>query len=160
MMISDTARNAPIISDDRLRGVLQRHIYRVMKIDRTFTRTLLSEESGVNVHTIDAINSNDPAKHRKLCFSDGLSLAVVMGPPAVSAVLGLIGWVGRPEDEGDVLNPMAIAAGGMGCLATIAAAAADNRFDHTEKRVVQESADQLIAIVLPLSSAGRSPDTS
>lgn len=39
-------------------------------------------------------------------------------------------------------------------MATIATAAADGRFDHTERPAVREAADQLVATFLALSSAG------
>lgn len=151
------AQSCPIVSDDRVRDVLRRHVQRVLHVDRSFTRKQLADESGVNVHTIDAIVSRDAGKNRRVCFADGISLAWVMGPPAVNALLGLIGWVGRPEDDGEAVNPMAIAATSMGHLAVIAAAAADGRIDHTELPATQQAADLLIATVLPLSSGAMPP---
>lgn len=48
-----------------------------------------------------------------------------------------------------------IAADAMGHLSVIARNAADGRIDHTEEAETAEAADQIIATVLPLSSAGK-----
>lgn len=85
-----------------------------------------------------------------------LSICVVLGKPAVNAVLSLIGYGGAaPFDEPVANQPMQIVANGMKHFAVIANAAADNRIDHTEERVTTEAADALIAEILPLSSAGK-----
>lgn len=147
----------PVVSDDSIRDALRRHISRTISIDRSLTRAQLAAESGVNVHTIDAMLTREPEKHRRICFAEGLSLAWVMGPPAVSALLGLIGWIGRPEDEVEQPNPMLIVAGAMSRLSVITTHAADGVIDHLEQPDTQKAADELIAFVLPLSSAGKPP---
>lgn len=157
MSAPDSARSLPVVSDASIRDTLRRHISRTISIDRRFTRAQLAAESGVNIHTIDAISARDDEKHRRICFAEGLSLAWVMGPPAVSALLALIGWVGRPEDEVDQPNPMLIVAGAMSRLSVITSHAADGVIDHLEEPDTQRAADELIAIVLPLSSAGKPP---
>lgn len=153
-MPNDSAQSSAIVSDERVRNALRLQIATAYNVTRTTTRAELAQASGVNVHTIDQIMSDDRAKHRRICFGDAMSIAFVLGPRAVNALLGLIGWVGRPQDEANALNPMTIAAESMQHLAIIAAAAADGRIDHTEELPTQRAADALIATVLPLSSAG------
>lgn len=157
MIGSDAARTMPVVSDDSIRDALRRHISRTISIDRRFTRAQLAAESGVNIHTIDAMLAREPEKHRRICFAEGLSLAWVIGPPAISSLLALIGWIGRPEDEAGLPNPMLIVAGAMSRLSVITTHAADGVIDHVEQPETQRAADELIAIVLPLSSAGKPP---
>jgi hypothetical protein len=89
-------------------------------------------------------------------LSAALSIGLVLGKPAVNAVLSLIGYGGAaPFDEPRENQPMQIVANGMKHFAIIANAAADNRIDHTEERETIEAADALIAEILPLSSAGK-----
>lgn len=89
-------------------------------------------------------------------LSAALSIGLVLGKPAVNAVLSLIGYGGAaPFDEPAHSQPMQIVANGMKHFAVIANAAADNRIDHTEEPVTTAAADALIAEILPLSSAGR-----
>ena len=156
MLPRDNAQSSPIVSDERVRDVLRRHIGTAINVERTLTRQQVAEDSGVNVHTIDAITSRDPGKNRRICFGDAMSIAYVIGPRAVNALLALIGWVGKSLDEPDQVNPMTIAAESMQHLAVIAAAAADGRIDHTEQSSTQHAADLLIATVMPLSS-GHAP---
>lgn len=89
-------------------------------------------------------------------LSAALSIGLVLGKPAVNAVLSLIGYGGAaPFDEPAHSQPMQIVANGMKHFAVIASAAADNVIDHTEERQTEAAADALIAEILPLSSAGR-----
>lgn len=156
MQRSNSVPSSPVVSDDRIRDVLRRELDRAINIERTFTRQQLSVESGVNVHTIDAITTRDEAKQRRICMADALSLSVVLGARSVNSMLALIGYGGaKPLDEAEELHPMVLAAAAMAHLSTIATAASDGRIDHTEERSCQEAADMLIATVLPLSSAGR-----
>lgn len=89
-------------------------------------------------------------------LSAALSIGVVLGKPAVNAVLSLIGYGGAsPLDERDEREPMQLIASGMARWAVIARCAADNRIDHTEEPEMTEATDQLIAELIPYSSHGR-----
>lgn len=83
-----------------------------------------------------------------------LCIASSLGKWAVNEVLALIRYTSSPLEEEDRLSPMAIVAGCLGPMATIADAALDNRFDHTEEDSCRIAADMIIATVLPISSAG------
>jgi transcriptional regulator with XRE-family HTH domain len=152
---SNSVRNDPIVSDAAIRKVLRREMDRAINIDREFTRQELAEESGVNIHTLDAIRSNDTAKQRRVTLEDAFSIAHTLGERTVNALLSRIGYVARRVDDPDAAQPMQIAADGMQHLATIARAAADGWIDHTEAQATTEAADMLIATILPLSSHGR-----
>lgn len=117
---------------------------------RQWTDASLSAASGVPARNIKAyrVEGIEPP------LSAALSLAVVLGAPAINAVMGAIGYVASPLDEPDALSPAQIVADGLAAFSVIASAAADGRFDHSEKPACQAAADTLIATVLPLSSAG------
>jgi len=117
---------------------------------RQWTDASLSAASGVSARNIKSyrVEGVEPP------LPAALSLAVVLGTPAINAVLGAIEYVARPLDEPDALSPAQIVADGLSAFSVIASAAADGRFDHTEKPACQAAADQIIATVLPLSSAG------
>jgi len=155
MQDGNAAQSGPIVSDERIRDTLRRQIDRAYTIDRSFTRASLASETGVNVYTLDAIMSRDPAKQRRVTMEDAFSIASVLGDRAVNALLALMGYAGRRLDDPDAMQPMLIAATAMAHLSTIATAAADGRIDHTEQPGCQEAADMIIATVLPMSSAGR-----
>lgn len=148
----NSAQSVSAASDEQVRNVLRRHIQRSYD-RREFNRAQLEAESGVNVHTIDAIVSRDPAKHRRITAADALSIAYTLGDDAVAALVGVIHYTARRIDA-DEVDAHHIVASALPHMATIASAAADGRFDHTERPAVQEAADHLVATFLPLSSAG------
>lgn len=152
-MSDDSAQSDAITSDERIRNALRRHIQRSYDT-RDFTRASLATESRVNIYTIDAIVSRDPAKNRRVTAEDALCLTYALGAEAVNALMATIGYAARHQGEGDAMQPMLVAATAMQHLSTIATAAADGRFDHTEVGPCREAADMIIATVLPLSSAG------
>lgn len=153
---SNSARNEPIVSDEAVRDTLRRQIDRAINIaPRAFTRTSLAQESGVNVHTIDAILTRDPAKHRRVALSDALSIAAVLGERAVSAILADIGYIASPLDEAEGPDLRTLTADALKHMAVIASAAVDGKIDHVEEPATTEAADMLIATVLPISSAGK-----
>jgi hypothetical protein len=151
----NSARTSPIVSDERLRNALRRHIDIAINIDHTFTRKSLADDSRVNIHAIDGILSHDAAKRRRLAIEDAFSLAYVLGDAAVNALLATMNWHGSPNGDPNAVSPAQIVAEGLADFSVIAAAAADGRFDHTEIEPCREAADHLIATLLPLSSSGR-----
>ena len=148
-----SVQNARMASDERIRELLRRHIQRAYD-SRTFTRTQLAAESGVNVYQIDAIMSRDVAKQRRVACEDALCLAYTLGDSCVTGLVAQIAYTARREGEADPLSPMMIAATAMTGLSVIASAAADGRIDHTESGPCRDAADLIMATVKPLSSAG------
>lgn len=146
--VKSAVDDAPIVGPDRVRSVLQ-GILRAAQ--RDWTDEALEAASGVKARTIKAyrVEGKEPS------LSNALSLAVVLGARAINPMLATIGYVARPLDEADELQPMTIAATALSHLSTIATAAADGRIDHVELPGCMEAADLLIATVLPLSSHGR-----
>lgn len=154
MADNDSAQNSGVTSDERIRNVLRRHIQRAY--DRhDFTRASLAEESGVSIHQIDQIVSTDPAKHRRVTAEDAFNLAYTLGERAVTALVGSIHYTARRADASEERRLGEVVASGLQHFSTIATAAADGRIDHTEAPACQDAADQLIATVLPFSSAGK-----
>lgn len=152
---NNSVPTAPIVSDATIRETLRRQIDRAINIaPRAFTRTSLAQESGVNVYTIDSILSRDEAKHRRIALADAFSIVQVLGERAVNALLAEIGFVARPVEADDAMQPTILAASALAHLSVIATAAADGRIDHTEMPACREAADQLIATIAPISSHG------
>lgn len=131
MSNDNSVQNEGIASDEQIRNVLRRHIQRASD-RREFNRAQLETESNVNVYTIDAIVSRAPAKHRRITASDALNIAYALGEEAVAALVGTICYTAT-RGEADALAPSQIIANALPHMATIATAAADNRFDHTER---------------------------
>lgn len=148
MTVNTSVDDGGVVGPDRVRAVVQ-GVLRAAQA--TWTDEALAEASGVKARTIKSyrVEGKEPS------LSNALSLAVVIGPRALNPVLALIGYVAKPLDEPDAMQPMQIAADAMAQLSVIASAAADGRIDHVEEPGVRAAADTLIATVLPLASAGR-----
>lgn len=146
---SNAADEVGIVGPDRVRSVIQGLLRAAQAMG--WTDEALEAASGIKARRIKSyrVEGKEPS------ISAALSLAVVLGPQALNPVLALIGYVARPLDEAEKLQPMQIVADGMKHFAIIAHAAADNRIDHTEEPETTAAADALIATVLPLSSVGR-----
>lgn len=152
MSVNQSVLSCAITSDERIRNVLRRLIKKAYD-KHEFTRASLSQESGVNIHQIDAIVSRDVAKHRRVAAEDALCLAYTLGEEAVAALVGTINYTATHQDAEET-SPAHLIATILPHVSTIAAAAADGRFDHIEMPGVRDAADGIIATVLPLSSAG------
>lgn len=150
---NNAVRSSGLASDERIRNALRRHIQRAYD-GGEFTRATLAEESGVSLCQLDQIMASDPSKHRRITAEDALNLAYTLGGNAVNAVLATIRYSGKRLDDADQQSVHLIVASGLQHFSTIATAAADGRIDHTERPRCQDAADQIIATVLPLSSAG------
>lgn len=153
--MSDTTsvRSSAITSDERIRNVLRRHIRKALD-NNEFTRAVLAEDSGVNIHCIDMILTRDAGKHRRIAAEDAFCLAYALGSETVNALAGTIRHTARHVDDVPPLQPMLIAATAMEGLSIIARAAADGRIDHLEEHDCRDAADMIIATVAPLSSTG------
>lgn len=153
MSDNDAVQSSALASDERIRNTLRRHIRRAYDTHE-FTRETLATESGVNVCQIDQIMSRDAAKHRRVTAEDALNLAYTLGEGAVSSLVATIRYSAARLDDAETINAHMIVATLLPHVSTIAIAAADGRFDHTERPVCQQAADSIIATVMPLSSAG------
>jgi len=153
---SKSADTGGLVSRDRVIDVVRTLLRSATVVSRTYTAEQIADASGVQLRTVRSYMANDPGEVRKPTLSNALSIAVVLGPRAVNAVLALIGYGGAsPLDEPDAIMPMQVIADGMKHFAVIADAAADNRIDHTEEAATRAAADGIIATFLPLSSAGK-----
>jgi transcriptional regulator with XRE-family HTH domain len=153
--VSDTksVQDSPIVSHDRVIDVIRSELHTAIVVLRRFSVQELADRTGVAKATIESYMRNDGAKEPSLARA--LSIASIIGPRAVQAIVGLIGYSAAPHDDPAALQPMQIVADAIGHLGVISQAAADNHIDHTEEPRTTEAADMLIATVLPLSSAGR-----
>lgn len=143
-----SASENSLVSHDRVCELVQ-GILRTAKA-KGWDDQQLCEQSGVPARTIKSyrIEGKEPS------LSNALSLAVVLGPAALNTLLSAIGYAARPLDEADAISPTKVVADGLAAFSVIATAAADGRIDHIEAPMCREAADQIIATVLPLSSAG------
>lgn len=136
----------PIVGPDRVRTM-------VCAMLRTaalhYTDAQLEELSGVPARAIKSyrVEGREPSLHA------ALSLAVVIGKPAVNSILSLIGYTASPLDEADEADPRQVVADGLRHFTVIASAAADGRIDHLEAPLCRDAADRIIETVFPLSSA-------
>lgn len=137
-----------LVSPDRVRITVQA-VLRAAQAEG-WTDPQLDQLSGVPARTIKSYRRDG----KEPSLSNALSLAVVLGPRALNALLALIGYVARPLDEADDLNVGALIATGLSHFSTIATCAADGQIDHIEAPRCRVAADELIATVMPLSSAG------
>jgi len=153
VIVKQSVQDSQIVSHDSVTEVVRRQLHTAIVVRRRFTAEQLANDSGVSVSAIRSYMRNDGPKEP--CLSTALSLAVVLGQPAVSAIMALIGYTAAPQDEPDQIQPMQIVAGCLTQLGVIGRAAADNRIDHVEEPDTMAAADLLIATVLPLSSAGK-----
>lgn len=153
-MSNGAAQTSELVSRDRVIGAVRMALRNAIIVERSVTVEQLSGAAGVPVRTIRSYMANDPGEVREPTLSNALSIACVLGPRAVNAVMALIGYSARPleDEEGDC--PMQVTAQGMAHLSVIATAAADGRIDHIERPGVRNAADMLIQIMTPLSSAG------
>ena len=146
-MTADTsADKTPVVSPYGVRIVLQ-GLLRAAQVH--WTDQALEQACGVPARAIKSyrVEGKEPS------ISAALSIAVVLGRPAVNAILSLIGYTGaHPMDEPDKVSPSEIVARAMSGLSKIAEAAIDNDINHIEAPDCRTAADQVIAAVMPLSS--------
>lgn len=152
---NNSAEECGIVSRNRVIETLRPLIRTAVVIERRFTVDELSALSGVKVRAIRSYMAQDEAEARQPSLSVALSLATVLGTPAVNALLSLIGYGGaKPLDEADEAHPMQDVAKAMSQFNVFVQAAADDRIDHTERDAVQKASDTIIATFIPYSSHG------
>ncbi|MES2289313.1 MAG: hypothetical protein V4530_06195 [Pseudomonadota bacterium] len=147
MSAAPSAANAPIVSPDQVRLVMQGLLNAAQR--NGWTDPALEAASGVPARAIKSyrVEGKEPS------ISAALSIACALGAPAVNVVLSLIGYTGaHPMDEPEKVSPSEIVAKAMSGLSRIATAAVDNHINHLEAPDCRTAADQVIAAVMPLSS--------
>lgn len=150
-----TAEDTGIVSRNCVIETIRPMLRNAVVIQRRFTVEQLAELSGVKVRAIRSYMAMDEGDARQPSLSAAMSLATVLGTPAVNAILALIGYGGaKPLDDADEPQPMQDVAKVMGSFNTFVQAAADGRIDHTEADPVREATDTIIATLIPYSSHG------
>lgn len=153
MPVDHAAEECAIVSRDRVTGLLRSLLHARVIVERSMSVETIATLSGVKARAIRSYMASDPAELREPPLHAALSIAVVLGKGAVNAILSLIGYGGaHPLDEPDDCAPGVIVAELVENTSVIARAAADGRFDHTEKPTTKKAADAIIAVVLPISS--------
>jgi hypothetical protein len=147
--VNPSVDKIPIVSHDRVCAVMA-SILRAAKV-KHYTDEQLEELSGIPARTIKSYRSEG----KEPSLSAALSIGCALGGWALNSILAEIGYAARPLDEADELHAGQVVANGLRNFTVIANAAADGRFDHTEEQDCRKAADEIIATVLPLSSAGR-----
>lgn len=154
MSVHDAVVDFEVVSRNRVTTAVRLALHIAINVDRRFTVLELAAQSGVKVRAIRSYMSQDETEVREPSLSAALSMALVLGPRTVNAILSIIGYGGaKPLADEDELRPMGIIAAVVAPLNTLVQAAADNHFDHLERPKCRDAADQIIAAVMPLSSA-------
>lgn len=152
---NNAAEEGGVVSRNRVIETLRPVLRTAVIIDRRFTVEALAELSGVKVRAIRSYMAQDEGDARQPSLSAALSLAVVLGPAAVNALLAIIGYGGaKALDDADEPKPMQDVAKVMGSFNTFVQAAADGRIDHIERDPVRHATDAIIATLIPYSSHG------
>lgn len=157
-MTADTsASDCGVVTRDRVTQFVRQILFAAVHIEKRFTVVELARLSKIKERKIRSYMANDPGELREPSLSAALSLASVVGPDAVNAILSLILYGGarflgdRAESEGE---PMQLVANLMSGVNAITQAAADNDFNADERADLRPVVDQMIARLVPLSSAG------
>ncbi|MBB4616938.1 hypothetical protein [Sphingomonas abaci] len=144
-----SADDRGIVSPDRVQSVFKSILRRAQLAG--WTDEALGEASGYKPRRIKAYRVED----KEPPLSVALSIAVVLGQPAVQAILATIGYTGTPTEEADADCPLDSAVNAMQALGVFMGFAADKRIDHTEEAPATEAIDIIIAELMPFSSQGR-----
>lgn len=141
---------SPAPSHDRVTGIIAMLLRGAQA--RGVHDSALSAATGIPDRTIKSYRTDG----KEPSLTNALSLLAALGPDAVNAVMATIGYGGaRPLGDAPAVDPRTIVADLLAHVSTLAQAAADGHFDHTETPACEAAANQIIATVLPISSAGR-----
>jgi hypothetical protein len=144
-----SADDEGIVSPDRVQSVFK-SVLRAAQL-AGWTDEALGAASGIKPRRIKAYRVED----KEPPLSVALSIAVVLGNPAVSSIMATIGYSAAPSDEADTDCPLTSAVSAMQALGVFMTFAADKRIDHTEEDEATAAADIIVAELLPFSSQGR-----
>ena len=134
------------------RNLVQDELQKILRSAMTrFNDDELADAAGIDVRALRCYRNEG----REPTLSRALALLLVLGRTDLNRILDIIGYKAVPLDEaGRIPHAGKVVASSMASLSTLATAAADGRFDHTELPACRQAADALIECVLPLSSAG------
>lgn len=148
MSSTTSADETGIVSPDRVQSVFKA-VLRAAQL-AGWTDEALGGASGIKPRRIKAYRVED----KEPPLSVALSIAVVIGKPAVSAIMATIGYNASPSDESEMDCPLDSAVVAMQALSEFMGYARDRRIDHLEKAPATAAADVIIAEFLPFSSQG------
>lgn len=149
---NNSANDTTLVSRERVIETMAKIIRKEVYVRQSITLAKLAEESGVDKRVLDSWLAESPEQQREPKLSAALSVAFVLGKPAVNAVLGLIGFGAAQLGAGEAHGPAMVAAEMMGEVAKFARCAADNIIDHVEDPIATEAADNVINLAIPYSS--------
>lgn len=137
-----------LVSPDRVQSVFK-SILRGAQL-AGWTDEALGAAAGYKPRRIKAYRVED----KEPPLSVALSIAVVLGTPAVAAIMATIGYTATPTEEAEADCPLDSAVTAMHALSEFMGYAADRRINHVEKAPATAAADIIIAEFLPFSSQG------
>jgi hypothetical protein len=149
---NNSANETSLVSRERVIEVMAKIIRKEVYVRQSITLSKLAEESGVDKRVLDTWLADSPEQQREPKLSAALSVAFILGKPAVNALIGMIGYGAARLDATEARGPAMVAAEMMENVARFARCAADNDIDHTEEPITTEAADNVINLALPYSS--------
>jgi hypothetical protein len=149
---NNSANDSAIVTRERVIDTMAKIIRKEVYVRQSITLAKLAEESGVEKRVLDTWLAESPEQQREPKLSAALSVAFVLGKPAVNSMLSMIGYGASQLGSADTHGPALVAAEMMGEVAKFARCAADNIIDHTEEPITTEAADNVINLALPYSS--------
>jgi transcriptional regulator with XRE-family HTH domain len=149
---NNSADETNIVSRERVIEVMARVIRKEIYVRKRMSLQDLADESGVDKRVLDAWLADSPVNQREPKLSAALSVAFVLGKPAVNAIVGMIGYGAARLDAEEAFGPAMVAVEMMENVTRFARCAADNNIDHTEEDITTEAADNVINLALPYSS--------
>lgn len=140
-----SASNAAAPSRDRVRVLVQTLLRGALASG--LTDDILEGASGVKARAIKSyrVEGKEPS------LTAALGLAQALGPSAVNAMIGLIGFGKAETLDADTADLTQLLAQLLPHITVIAQALADGRIDHLEAPGTREAAHNIIALVTPLS---------
>ena len=148
MTVHSSVDESSFVSPDRVREKIAQ-LLRSAHL-KGMTDAEIGDLAGIPARTVKSYR----LEGREPSLSAGLALLAVLGKTSVNSMLALIGYSGQPLDDPNDVPPAQIVASVLPHISTIANAAADGRFDHRERPACRDAADQIIATLQPISSAG------
>lgn len=152
MSVTDTADDAGRVAPNSVKRVIAGLVRVAVASGGGWTYETLAQAAGLKDRRLKSWVHED----KEPSLSAALSLAVVLGEPAVNAILGVIGYKGAVAlDSAPIDCPLDSAVAAMAGLSVFMQAASDRRIDHVEEAAATQAADLIIAEMVPFSSAGR-----
>jgi len=149
---SNSANETSLVSRDRVIETMAKIIRKEVYVRQSITLAKLAEDSGIEKRVLDSWLADSPEQQREPKLSAALSVAWVLGKPAVNAVMAMIGYGAAQLGDSEASGPAKDAVEMLENVTRFVRCASDNVIDHTEKPITTEAADNVIALALPYSS--------